>query len=210
MKTAVRREIDAPLSALRASMESLAGGFRGEVPPENVLDGVVSEIVRVGRNVQALIDFAVPPNLRPISCNLEELARSAHGGLPPHIRSRVTLAIEHPRRRILIDGPLLCRCLGYLVTANVSRLDEALLRVVVEGDSAVFSLLCRVHGGDRTRRNSRRNDAQPDDESLVLVLAQREIERMGGELRSYLTPAGALRVTVHLPLEAASATGSEA
>lgn len=210
MKTAVRREIDAPLSALRASMESLAGGFRGEVPPENVLDGVVTEIVRVGRNVQALIDFAVPPDLQPISCNLEELVRSAHGGLPPHIRSRVMLAVESPRTRIVLDGPLLCRCLGYLVTATVSRLDEALLRVVVAGSSAVFSLLCRVHGGSQPGADLRNHDAQPDDESLVLVLAQREIERMGGELRSRLTPTGYLRVTVHLPLEADPATGSEA
>lgn len=199
MKAAVRQEIDAPLAALRAAMEHLADEHQGETPPLDVLDGALREIVRVGRNVNALIDFAVPPEVRPQDCNLEELVRATHRALPSHIRERVQLAIEGHREIVHTDGPMLSRCLGYLITANVSVTDEALLRVTTSGSSALFTLLCEVHAEHEVSLGV----STPDDASLVLVLAQRELQRLGGDVDTHLARSGALQVTVRLPLEPA-------
>lgn len=198
MKAAVRHEIDAPLAALRAALESLARGHHGEAPPFDLLEGALQEVVRVGRNVNALIDFAMPPELHLQECNLEELVRAAHRALPSHIAAQVQLAIEGHREVVCTDGPLLSRCLGYLITANVSTADQALLRVAADGGYATFTLLCEVHAEPDTAPDVSR----PDDASLVLVFAQRELERLGGDVDTHLTPSGALQITVRLPLEA--------
>lgn len=202
MKAAVRDEIGAPLAALRAALEGLAGGHHDEAPPFEQLESALRELLRVDRNIDALIDYAMPPELRLRRCNIEELVRSAQRALPVQIAARVEVAIEEPRGVVRTDGPLLSRCLGYLITANVSSIDRALLRAHVEEGFAVFTLSCEVHAGPR----SQRIPSGPEDASLVLVFAERELGRLGGELDSKLTSSGALRITVRLPLEA---TGEE-
>jgi hypothetical protein len=190
MKAAVRREIDAPLAALRAAMEGVAGGNGGGVPPLEMMESALVEITRVGRNIDALVDFAIPPDLFPLSCNLEELVRGAHRSVPADIRGAVRLEIEGQRRSITVDGPLLTRCLGYLISAYVAASDSALLHAFPRSDEALFTLLCHQRG-----------DESLDDHSLVLVLAEREIERMGGRVESELTSSGSVQVTVRFPLE---------
>jgi len=202
MKAAVRDEIGAPLAALRAALEGLAGGHRGEASPFEQLESALRELVRVDRNIDALIDYALPAELHLRPCNLEELVRSAHRALPAQIASRVEVAIEDPRGVVRTDGPLFSRCLGYLITANVSAVDRALLRAHVEERFAVFTLSCEVHDGPRTHHTP----SGPEDASLVLVFAERELGRLGGELDTELTFSGTLRIGVRLPLET---TGEE-
>ena len=61
----ISEELHLPLSALRASIEAIARDLPPDNPQAERFEGVVSEVVRIGRRVQNLIDFSHPPPLQP-------------------------------------------------------------------------------------------------------------------------------------------------
>jgi len=203
LQAAVRRSIDSPLSALRASMEGLAGDLLEKDPRADALEGALNLVVRLTRNVRALVDYAVPAQLAPLACTVEELARTALGSLPADLQEGIDLALNDARKAILVDGPLFSRCLGYLVAANVQATDGALFSATCDEEGALFSLLCRLRARDQLHDHCEPATNGTEDENLALILAHREIARMGGQVDCSLATTGTLRVTVRMPFESA-------
>ena len=195
----IRRDIDAPLAVLRASMEALSVELGAEDPRGTILDGAVEQIVRLGRSVQALVDYAVPPPLHPQDCSLEELVRSCAAQLPEDLARSLYLVFEQRSASTTVDGPLLSRCLTYLVCATVGPRDEAVLHASAQGDSLEISLLIEPNTAHRATRRETVQPALAQADDLVLALAEREIVRMGGALESTLLPSGSTRLVMRLP-----------
>jgi K+-sensing histidine kinase KdpD len=172
---AIASGICVPLSALRASMESLARGLDVGDPRATLLSSALDEIVRMGRNVQALLDIALPPPLRPLDCTLGEIAHAALQAIHPEQRSRVLLAVESGRQRLFVDGPCLSSTLSHLIEAGLCETSHPVL--VSARSSAgrpVFSIVyvARTNSSNGARSSPR----------LGLQLARREIQRMGGDV----------------------------
>jgi two-component system sensor histidine kinase HydH len=195
----IRRDIDAPLAVLRASMEALSVELGAEDPRGTILDGAVEQIVRLGRSVQALVDYAVPPALHPLDCTLEELVRSCVAQLPEDLARSLYLVFEQRSASATVDGPLLSRCLTHLVCATVGPRDEAVLHASAREDSLEISLLIEPNTAHRATPRETGQPALAQADDLVIALAQREIERMGGALESTLLPSGSTRFVMRLP-----------
>ena len=65
MSLALRQALDLPLTALRASMESLSRLIKKQDGGALILDGAIKEVDRIERNVRELMEFASPPDSRP-------------------------------------------------------------------------------------------------------------------------------------------------
>jgi len=112
--------------------------------------------------------------------------------------SRVKLAIGTPGARLFVDGPVLASCLTRLLDSALSGPDEwVLLSARLENDAQVaFSI---VEGVDR---NNTKKDVPEHTGAalrLGLLLAHREIERLGGTLQVTHTMLGNTCVVVRLP-----------
>jgi signal transduction histidine kinase len=165
----LQQEVLHPLAALRASLETLAG--RPEHGPDAaVLDAALRQVVGLGRAIGDLADFAEPPPLRPTRCSIEEIVLGALDDVGSELRGRVLLALEDRRARLLVDGPLLSRCLARLITESLCTGAEVMLRARCKSGSAEFTV---VH--DRPSR-------APAGRSLRLAIAERDVRRMGGSL----------------------------
>ena len=106
MPTAVAHGVRAPLAALRASMEALAGGFTAQDPRSLAVRGALEEVVRLGQEMQTLLDYALPLPLQPMSCSLREIVCSAVEGVAVSKRGGVWVALENRGSRLQVDGPL--------------------------------------------------------------------------------------------------------
>jgi len=185
ISSAVAHSVRAPLAALRASMEALAHGFQSEDPRSVAVHGALEEVVRLGQEMQTLLDFALPLPPLPLSCSLREIVCSAVDGLPPRRRASIWVAVEDHRTRLFVDGPLLSRSLTRLVVSPAADKDDSvLLRARTDGSDVVFAV---VQGGPC---QARPEDASPTVRTtsatsvLGVVLARRDVERMGGRFSS--------------------------
>lgn len=180
VSSAVANAVRAPLAALRASMEMLASSFdvgdRRNVAARRAID----EIVRLGHELQTVLDYALPLPVAPISCSLREIICSAVEHLGPRRRADVITAIEDRRARLEVDGPLLSRSLSRLLEpAPGAHAAPALLRARLERTQAVFTVVL-----GRTDVESPRVPefcTTTAASVLGLLLARRDVERMGGQ-----------------------------
>lgn len=177
--SAVALGVRAPLAALRASMEALVLEFNSDDPRSLVVRGALDEIVRLGHEMHTLLDYALPLPVQPLSCSLREIVYSAVNGLRPARRAAVWIAVEDRRARVQVDGPLLSRSLARLIESAYSQAqDPVLLRARSDGSDAVFAV---VHGEPPSPRKSDVvSNATTATSVLGLVLARRDVERMGG------------------------------
>ncbi len=189
MHATLRRDIAAPLAVLRASMEALSTDFECEDPRGVVLGGAVEQIVCLGRSIQALVDFAAPPELHLQRCSLEELARAAYTQLSEDVAARTSLAFEDADQLVQVDGPLLTRCLANLLGAYALVGTEALVHTC--SNAEFLSIHVLIQG------NSKNHTGEARD--LVETLAKREIERMGGNLQLTSGPMNWTRMHLRLP-----------
>ncbi len=188
LSDAIASGICVPLSALRASMESLARGLDAADPRASLLSSALDEVVRMGRNVQALLDIALPPPLRPLDCTLEEIAQAALQAIAPAQRARVLLAVESGRERVFIDGPCLSSSLSHLIEAGLAETSHpVLVSARTAGGRSMFSVVYVARG------------ASPAAPRLGTELARRQIERMGGELSQHRTQNDQVMWIVRLP-----------
>ena len=196
--SAVGHAVRAPLAALRASMEALVQEYQEEDPRSFAVRGALDEVVRMGHEMQTLLDYALPLPLQTSSCSLREIVRSALSSVGPSRRSDVWTAIEDPRDRIEVDGTLLARAIARLFeTGPGSHSAPALLRARTDGADAVLTLVL----GPADRRRNRDADLQATSAASVLgiVLARREVERMGGRFSFRRAEANCLLVEIRFP-----------
>ncbi|MFT7670500.1 MAG: hypothetical protein ACI8X5_003209 [Planctomycetota bacterium] len=190
VRASIRRGIETPLAALRASLEELGRGLQQGSSQANTLDRAVDLIESVGRNVQVLATLAAPTDEAPLCCTLDELARSAVRSISSTVRHRVLFAVEGASSCANVDGPGFSLWLSQLISAGVANRGEALLRTKVDGSFGVFSLVCRATESKNGVNN----------QELLLHVANREIQRMGGTLEHLSSPSGTTQITARLPL----------
>ncbi len=179
MSSAVAHGVRAPLAALRASMESLVHGFNSSDPRSLAVRGALDEVVRLGHEMQTLLDYALPLPLQALSCSLREIVCSAVDGLCPQRRPLVWVAIEDRRTRLQVDGALLSRSLARLIeSASADPMGPVLLRARTDGADAVFSVVQAEPAPPRPGEAAMSSTTATA--VLGLVLARRDVERMGG------------------------------
>jgi K+-sensing histidine kinase KdpD len=160
-------------------MESLIHGFNSSDPRSLAVRGALDEVVRLGHEMQTLLDYALPLPLQALSCSLREIVYSAVDALSPRRRPTVWVAIDDRRTRLRIDGALLSRSLARLIESASSDTEgPVLLRARTDGAEAVFSVV----QGEPTppREGEAALNTTTATSVLGLVLARRDVERMGG------------------------------
>lgn len=161
-----------PLAALRASLESLSHRFDERDPRAPQAAAALAQVTRLQHNVQTILDAQHPTQLRLLSCTLHEIVSSAVNALVPEHRSRVLAAVERGDERVLVDGPLVSRALTRILEIGLDQgSDSALLRVHARDGRATFSVLLE-----------RLEASSGSIEALALHVAQRDVERMGGQV----------------------------
>lgn len=194
--------LNLPLSALRASLESLARDLDSGDPRTRTVAGALAEVGRVGRTVRDLADYSEPPTLRPLRCTAEEIVYSARHRLPRGLRDRVLVARMEPRIELDVDGPLLAQALTRLVeNALEAASGRILVNVKSEGDAIVFTTVNhRSRGGiDWEWAQTPFQTDKPDHLGLGLTIARRDIALLGGVLELSCTPLGETIARVRMP-----------
>ncbi len=189
---ALARGLGLPLTALRASIESLREALSADSPGHHVASNVLQEVDRLNRNLRDLLDYASSPRPTPSRCTASEIALSARGALPESARARVTLARERTDATLRVDGPLLTRNVQRLLERALDEGSEEILLVVrQERGSTVFSVI----GSSSPRARSSR----PRSTGLALSVARRDVETLQGTLEIRRSPSGETCATVILP-----------
>ncbi len=198
------RDIQTPLSALRAALESLVARANGE---SATAAKALEQLARVERAAQILCEHAHPREPVAVRCTVEEIARSAMRDLSPEQRSRVCLALEEPRAEVEIDAMLLARSLARIVQgALADGTQEILLHSHVGADDRLIFTI--VDGLDPVRHQDLEQSFEPSSEAVERVevaLAVRDVRRMGGSVS--FQPAGRERTCVSVEIPAVGSKG---
>ncbi len=195
--------VGTPLAALRATIESLAAEYDGGDPRGRILRGALAEVVRLSHSVEELVDLATPRPPMPLACGTREIVRGARELLPPDVRGRVWVACD-ACHELEIDGPLLSLCVARLALDLFARgASDVLVRTRDDDeddggarrddDTAAFVVVGHAPVGPGARAARRRPDP------LALVLARRDVDRMGGSLDVRRSVRGDTRYVVHVP-----------
>jgi signal transduction histidine kinase len=200
---ALSQGLDTPLSALRATMESLGQemllGSQTVAPLR--IDGVLREVDLLGKNVRELCELAAPPVPRPLACSLEEIVRSASSAFAPHQRARVIAARTAPGESLEVDGPLLSACLRRLIENALEAADGPVLVVARrERGHASFAVMNDAPsllgpGWQPVPFHS----TKPNHLGLGLTLTRRDVGLLGGRLEFLSAPGGDTCVRITIP-----------
>ena len=190
-----------PLAALRASMESLACGYSEQDPRAQQLRGALEQVLKMSRDVDALVQLTAPRPLAPLECTVEEILRAALRGMRFDFTGRVKLADASAGATLMVDGPLLADCLHRLLESALSSCGEiVLLSARVEGAAVHFAIV--ESGDDRSLRGFKHTDlptARAAALELGLALARRDLERIGGSLQITHTLLANTCINVRIP-----------
>jgi len=168
-----------PLSALRASMETLASEFRSDDPRSLKLSGALEQVLSMSRDVDALLALTAPRPLAPLTCRIDEILEAALRQQGFEGRSRVQLAQPERDATLSIDGPLLADCLARLIEhALANSCESVLVSVSARGASPRFSIVAQADDSRRACATHQRLAAL----DLGLALARRDAARMGAAL----------------------------
>ena len=197
VSTAVQDGIVRPLSALRATLESLALQLDGEPGHRATLEAVLDQFCCVARNVTDLVEFCVPGDLHESPCSMEEIQRSAIRALDESQRSRVWLAIESESGTLSIDGAKLAHCIAILLhDALEDGREEVLLHGQRDEDGDHFTI---VADADTPHVLTPTSPPLHELNVVQLALARREIERMGGSICFSRTESGKPAARISFP-----------
>jgi signal transduction histidine kinase len=198
---ALRASLDLPLSALRASLESLARDL-GSDPRSAGVDQALCEVSRAGRVVRDLADYAVTPVPMPLACSVDEIVCTARLRLPREDRLRVACANSVRGRRLFVDGPLLSNALERLLRNAVEASDgEVLLTARREAGRLLLTIVndAGATGLDPAWARAPFHTHKSHRLGLGLTLAARDVELLGGVLTLHRTPRGEVVAVVDLP-----------
>jgi hypothetical protein len=188
---AVTHDLRTPLAVLRASLESLGKSFGPEDERALVLGRALGEVIRLGKHVQALVDYALPRPIRPLHCRTAEIAHCALEGLTPERKARVLVALECSDGRLFVDAPLAARAIGHLVEFGLEETREPVLLCARDGATGTsFSVLHDARPDDLTLPENA--ESQGGTLALGLVLARRDLERLGATVTTRRTRLGSI------------------
>jgi len=198
--------LDLPIAALRATMESLGDTLLRDQRGHRLLEGVLAEVDRLGKNVRDLVDYASPRRPAPLRCTAAEIALSAREGLPLQQRARVLTALDGTDKVLVTDAALLSRDLRRLLeNALEASSREVLVVVHHDTDSTRFAV---VDDSDRSFdedwARSAFHSTKRNHLGLGLAIAARDIELMNGTLEIQRTPHGETIATITVPDRVAS------
>jgi K+-sensing histidine kinase KdpD len=189
MGWALSRALRTPLDGLRASLESLAAGLRqARIDPPGAartLDAAIEQVQRMARDVDALVAYARPRDVAPLSCSIDEILHATLSALPVQVRSRVRITCPKPGASLWVDGPLLASALTRLLEASLSapgRDDWVLLEVRRGDDEVQFRVFDGGVGSILGPRVEREDSPRGAHLGLGGSLAYRDLERMGAAL----------------------------
>lgn len=203
---ALSSALNLPLGALRASMETLAQEL-GRTERVSTLPAVLAEVDRIGRSVRDLIDYTQPPEPLPLVCTLQEIAAAARNELPESERTRVSLACHDARSRILVDGPIVSRCLRRLLE-NAFEAGAPTVLVVSrrDGDGARFTVVDDASlDVDTDWALEPFHSTKSNHLGLGLHLVTRDLALLGGSLELTTSPQGTTCAEVRVPAAPAAA-----
>lgn len=202
LSRALAQGLDTPLTALRASLETLGHELRAGVKDIQPLriEGVLGEFERLGRNVQELLEYATPPAVHALECSLEEIVRAACAPLAAAQRERVLVARVEPGSELHVDGPLLAGALRRLIE-NALEAGSGPVLVVArrEGVTTSFSVVDDAAAGlAPDRQPAPFQTTKPNHLGLGLALTRRDVALLGGRLEFLRTPGGETCVRISL------------
>lgn len=206
---ALSQGLDTPLSALRATMESLgyelqASSARAPMRPQR-LDGVLREVERLGKNVRELCDFAAPPVPQALPCSLDEIVSSARAQLRPEQRGRVVAARCESNASIEVDGPLLAGCLRRLLENALEATDELVLVIArCDRDESSFTVVDDAPSAlGPGWQPVPFQTTKPNHLGLGLALTQRDVALLAGRLEFLSSAGGQTSVRITIPSKGA-------
>jgi signal transduction histidine kinase len=205
---ALTKGLDTPLSALRATMESLGDELAAAnlrvLRPQRI-DGVLAEVERLGKNVRELCDFAAPPVPRAEACSLDEIVVAARAGLRPEQRGRVVAARCQPNATLEVDGPLLSGSLRRLLENALEATEELVLVVArQDGGEASFTVVDDAPSAlGPAWRVAPFQSTKPNHLGLGLALTQRDVALLNGRLEFLSSPGGQTCVRISIPSKGA-------
>lgn len=192
--------LDLPLSALRTSIEALAAELEDD-GAGTILPHVLAEIHRLERNVQDLIEYTTPADPLPLRCTLDEITTSAREELPRLLRSKVVQARHDQGARMVVDGPMLSRCLRRLIeNALEAGSRNALIVSRRNNHGASFTVVdaapeeIKVQWALEAFHSTRANHF-----GLGLLLVERDVNLMGGSFTLFATPHGTTCAQLNIP-----------
>lgn len=187
--------LETPLSALRATLESLAGDG-GESAS---LEGALREVLHLARGVQELGEYAAPPEPQPLRCSAIEIAYAGRYQLDRPLRDRVWVANDGADS-LTVDGPLVSRALARILEHVLAAGSErALMRARNDAGSVAFAIVGDGAAIDPGAAMLPFAQTGEHDLGLGLFLARRDLELLGGSLELSRTPLGDTCAIARIP-----------
>jgi hypothetical protein len=151
---AVQHGLRVPINSLRTSMENLRSEFAGAPLGDHALSEVLAEVNRLGRNVQALLDYAFQPTINALECSVNEIVYTARFHVPFAMRSSLWIARDRDLPELNVDGPVLSRSIARLIEASTPLAQNGVLLNVKRTEMGIsFSVTYQAtagHLGDPT------------------------------------------------------------
>jgi hypothetical protein len=163
-----RGALEAQLLAVRSELDALASELDASLPPgssaqaRGAAQARGERLARLARELDVLLEWAREPAPRPRLSTLEEILCAARLVLPAELRDRLWLARGAGARPVLLDGPLVAKCLARLARGALSAgAEQVLLSARADAESIVFSVVDRgrVHDGCEIELGLVRRDA---------------------------------------------------
>ena len=199
--SALEHGLGLPLSALRASIESLQLRTPEGTQEERSLNGALKKVALISRNIHDLMDLAVPPSVLPSHCTPESIAVSARGSLAVELQARVLVANMAAATSVHMDAPLVTRCLRRLIDNALEAGSEVvLLTLRSEANSTSFTVVDAgassfdSHWAMEAFHSNKRHHM-----GIGLSLVARDMELLNGELLLDSAASGETIATLRLP-----------
>ncbi|MCP3914797.1 MAG: hypothetical protein GY711_04455 [bacterium] len=193
LEAALSRGVRTPMAALRAALEDLRQASDGREQSTRLVTGALRELTDLDRHLEMLLEYVAPAQLRPLRCSVAEILYAARGSLEADERTRVLIASEELESGFAVDGPQLVRVLMRLLCETLrDNQGDVLLRAREDGNELVFTIV--EHAQPRPRPTASAWD------DLEILLAKREVERMGGRTAVRDSLSSHRRLEVRMPI----------
>ncbi len=209
MVAAVSHEIRNPLGIISSTAELLKVKLARTTPQDNLADVIVEEAKRLNMIVTDFLDFARPPTLNLMSCNVEEILKKNLNFLAPEIQRN---GFEIHKRcathvpEIQADPGLLYQAfLNILMNAMQAMPEGGSIFVEVSARGNALTIIFEDDGpgiSDETLKKIWEPFFTTKDKGsgLGLSIVKKIIEGHGGEVAIENGPKKGAQVTLSLPL----------